>query len=147
MVNITQTTTVEARLAITGTTQAVTVTAEAPILQAETSQSGHVIEGNTIRQLPLSTRNFQQLLVLQAGAQSSVSNNTDLGRGDTAFSVNGQRTTSNSVRVNGIDANSIGTNSTPNLAVPSTESLQEFIVQTSLYDASNGRNSGAASKR
>lgn len=142
VVNITQTTTVEARLGITGTTQAVTVTAEAPILQAETSQSGHVIEGNTIRQLPLSTRNFQQLLVLQAGAQSSVSNNTDLGRGDTAFSVNGQRTTSNSVRVNGIDANSIGTNSTPNLAVPSTESLQEFIVQTSLYDASNGRNSG-----
>jgi Carboxypeptidase regulatory-like domain/TonB dependent receptor len=142
VVNITQTTTVEARLSITGTTQAVTVTAEAPILQAETSQSGHVIEGTTIRQLPLSTRNFQQLLVLQAGAQSSVSNNTDLGRGDTAFSVNGQRTTSNSVRVNGIDANSIGTNSTPNLAVPSTESLQEFIVQTSLYDASNGRNSG-----
>lgn len=142
VVNITQTTTVEARLGITGTTQAVTVTAEAPILQAETSQSGHVIEGTTIRQLPLSTRNFQQLLVLQAGAQSSVSNNTDLGRGDTAFSVNGQRTTSNSVRVNGIDANSIGTNSTPNLAVPSTESLQEFIVQTSLYDASNGRNSG-----
>ncbi|MEK6335721.1 MAG: carboxypeptidase regulatory-like domain-containing protein [Acidobacteriota bacterium] len=142
VVNITQTTTVEARLSITGTTQAVMVTAEAPILQAETSQSGHVIEGTTIRQLPLSTRNFQQLLVLQAGAQSSVSNNTDLGRGDTAFSVNGQRTTSNSVRVNGIDANSIGTNSTPNLAVPSTESLQEFIVQTSLYDASNGRNSG-----
>ena len=142
VVNITQTTTVEAQLSITGTTQAVTVTAEAPILQAETSQSGHVIEGTTIRQLPLSTRNFQQLLVLQAGAQSSVSNNTDLGRGDTAFSVNGQRTTSNSVRVNGIDANSIGTNSTPNLAVPSTESLQEFIVQTSLYDASNGRNSG-----
>ncbi|HWP54340.1 MAG TPA: carboxypeptidase regulatory-like domain-containing protein, partial [Pyrinomonadaceae bacterium] len=142
VVNITQTTTVEARLSITGTTQAVLVTAEAPILQTETSQSGHVIEGTTIRQLPLSTRNFQQLLVLQAGAQSSVSNNTDLGRGDTAFSVNGQRTTSNSVRVNGIDANSIGTNSTPNLAVPSTESLQEFIVQTSLYDASNGRNSG-----
>ena len=142
VVNITQTTTVEARLSIIGTTQAVMVTAEAPILQTETSQSGHAIEGTTIRQLPLSTRNFQQLLVLQAGAQSSVSNNTDLGRGDTAFSVNGQRTTSNSVRVNGIDANSIGTNSTPNLAVPSTESLQEFIVQTSLYDASNGRNSG-----
>ena len=142
VVNITQTTTVDAGLNISGATQAVTITTEAPILQAETSQSGHVIEGTTIRQLPLSTRNFQQLLVLQAGAQASVSNNTDLGRGDTAFSVNGQRTTSNSVKINGVDANSIGTNSTPNLAVPSTESLQEFIVQTSLYDASNGRNSG-----
>lgn len=142
VVNITQTTPVEARLNITGTTATVMVAAEASVLQAETSQSGHVIESGTIRQLPLSTRNFQQLLVLQAGAQASVPNSTDLGRGDTAFSVNGQRTTSNSVKINGIDANSIGTNSTPNLAVPSTESLQEFIVQTSLYDASNGRNAG-----
>ena len=81
-------------------------------------------------------------MTLQSGAQSSVSNNTELGRGDATISVNGQRTTSNSVRINGIDANSIGTNSTPNIAVPATDSLQEFVVQTSLYDASNGRNSG-----
>jgi len=144
VVNITQTTTVNAQLSVTGATASVTIEPETPVLQADTSQNGRVIEGETIRQIPLSTRNFQQLLVLQAGAQASVSNNTDLGRGDTAFSVNGQRTTSNSVRINGVDANSIGTNSTPNLAVPSTESLQEFIVQTSLYDASNGRNAGGA---
>ena len=142
VVNITQTTTVDAQLNITGTASNVEIQAEAPVLQAETSQNGRVIESATIRQVPLSTRNFQQLLVLQAGAQASVPNSTDLGRGDTAFSVNGQRTTSNSVKINGVDANSIGTNSTPNLAVPSTESLQEFIVQTSLYDASNGRNAG-----
>lgn len=142
VVNITQTTTLDVRLNLTGATATVVVAAEAPVVQAETSQSGRVIEGETLRQMPLSTRNFQQLLVLQAGAQASVPNSTDLGRGDTAFSVNGQRTTSNSVKINGVDANSIGTNSTPNLAVPSTESLQEFIVQTSLYDASNGRNAG-----
>ena len=142
VVNITQTTALEVRLSLTGTTATVVVAAEAPVVQAETSQSGRVIEGETLRQMPLSTRNFQQLLVLQAGAQASVPNSTDLGRGDTAFSVNGQRTTSNSVKINGVDANSIGTNSTPNLAVPTTESLQEFIVQTSLYDASNGRNAG-----
>src|SRR4030095_7359503 len=142
IVNITQTTIVNAQLNVSGTAANVEIAAEAPVLQAETSQNGRVIESGTIRQLPLSTRNFQQLLVLQAGAQASVPNSTDLGRGDTAFSVNGQRTTSNSVKINGIDANSIGTNSTPNLAVPSTESLQEFIVQTSLYDASNGRSAG-----
>ena len=39
---------------------------------------------------------------------------------------------SNNVKINGIDANSIGTNSTPNIAVPATDSIQEFIVQTSL---------------
>ena len=143
IVNITQTTTLDTRLAVTGVSyEPITVQAEAPVLQTETSQNGRVIEGATLRQLPLPTRNFQQLLTLQAGAQSSVSNNTELGRGDATISVNGQRTTSNSVRINGIDANSIGTNSTPNIAVPATDSLQEFVVQTSLYDASNGRNSG-----
>ncbi|HEY0427384.1 MAG TPA: TonB-dependent receptor [Pyrinomonadaceae bacterium] len=143
IVNITQTTTVDTALSVAGATvDPITVTAEAPVLQAESSQTGRVIEGTTIRQLPLPTRNFQQLLTLQSGAQSSVSNNTELGRGDATISVNGQRTTSNSVRINGIDANSVGTNSTPNIAVPATDSLQEFVVQTSLYDASNGRNSG-----
>jgi len=142
VVNITQTTSLDARLNLGVAAATVMVEAEAPVIQAETSQNGRVIESGTIRQMPLSTRNFQQLLVLQAGAQASVPNSTDLGRGDTAFSVNGQRTTSNSVKINGVDANSIGTNSTPNLAVPSTESLQEFIVQTSLYDASNGRSAG-----
>lgn len=142
VVNITQTTPVNVQLGLTGGTNIVTVEPEAPVLQSETSQNGRVIEGETIRQLPLATRNFQQLLTLQSGAQSSVSNNTDLGRGDNNISVNGQRSTSNSIRINGVDANSVGTNSTPNLAVPSTESLQEFVVQTSLYDASNGRNAG-----
>ena len=143
VVNITQTTALDVPLKVAGSMDSsVLITGETPVLQSETSQTGRVIEGETIRQLPLPTRNFQQLLTLQSGAQSSVSNNTDLGRGDNNISVNGQRTTSNSIRINGVDANSIGTNSTPNLAVPSTESLQEFIVQTSLYDASNGRNAG-----
>ena len=142
VVNITQTTTVDIQLGVGIDGGSVTVQADAPVLQTETSQQGRVIEGATLRQLPLPTRNFQQLLTLQAGAQSSVSNNTELGRGDATISVNGQRTTSNSVRINGVDANSIGTNSTPNIAVPATDSLQEFVVQTSLYDASQGRNAG-----
>ncbi len=142
VVNITQTTAVDVQLGVGIDAGSVTVQADAPVLQTETSQNGRVLTGETIRQLPLPTRNFQQLLTLQAGAQSSVSNNTELGRGDATISVNGQRTTSNSVRINGIDANSIGTNSTPNIAVPATDSLQEFVVQTSLYDASNGRNAG-----
>lgn len=140
IVNITQTATLEAQLQVTA--QDFGVTVEAPLVQTETAQTGRVVTGETLRQLPLPTRNFQQLLTLSPGAQSGVSNTTELGRGDATISVNGQRTTSNSVRINGIDANSIGTNSTPNIAVPATESLQEFIVQTSLYDASNGRNAG-----
>lgn len=141
IVNVTQTTTVNAALAV-GSIDDIQIDVQSPTIQVETSQNGRTVSGDTIRQLPLPSRNFQQLLALSPGAQTSVTNSTDLGRGDAVISVNGQRTTSNSVKINGVDANSIGTNSTPNIAVPSTDSLQEFIVQTSLYDASNGRNSG-----
>ena len=141
-INVTQTTSMPIRLDAAVVSGMVTVNAEPPLVQQETSQVGRVVEEQSLRQLPLPTRNFQQLLTLSPGTSASVSNNTELGRGDSIISVNGQRTTSNNVRINGIDANSIGTNSTPNIAVPSTDSLQEFIVQTSLYDASQGRNAG-----
>ena len=95
-----------------------------------------------MRDLPLPTRNFQQLLALTTGTSGPIQNSSELGRGDVPLYVNGQRSLSNSVVINGVDANSIGTGSTPNLAVPSIDSLQEFIVQTSMYDASQGRNAG-----
>jgi outer membrane receptor protein involved in Fe transport len=141
-VNVTQTATLNLKLEPSIQEETVTVTAEGTLVQQESSQVGRVIDERAIRQLPLPTRNFQQLLTLSPGTSASVSNNTELGRGDSVISVNGQRTTSNSVRINGIDANSVGTNSTPNIAVPATDSLQEFVVQTSLYDASQGRNAG-----
>ena len=141
-VQITETATVNITLGVGGGASTVTVTADPPTTQLESSQVGRVIDERAISQLPLPTRNFQQLLTLSPGAVASVSNNTELGRGDVTVSVNGQRTTSNNIRINGIDANSVGTNSTPNLAVPATDSLQEFIVQTSTYDATYGRNAG-----
>jgi outer membrane receptor protein involved in Fe transport len=141
-INITQTTSITVHLDPATVTSVVTVNADTPLVQQESSQIGRVIEDQTIRQLPLPTRNFQQLLTLSPGTSASVSNNTDLGRGDSIITVNGQRTTSNNVRINGIDANAIGTNGTPNIAAPATDTIQEFIVQTSLYDASQGRNAG-----
>lgn len=141
-VRITQTTRVDVTLLATAPTEVVTVTAEPPLVQETTSQMGRVIDERSIRQLPLPTRNFQQLLALSPGTIASLANNTEMGRGDIAISVNGQRTTSNNVVINGVEVNSPGTNSTPNLATPAPDAIQEFIVQTSLYDASHGRNAG-----
>lgn len=141
-VRITQTTSVNITLPPAAQIEVVTVTAEPPLVQETTSQQGRVVEERSIRQLPLPTRNFQQLLALSPGTVASLSNNTEMGRGDITISVNGQRTTSNNVLVNGVEINSPGTNSTPNLASPAPDAIQEFIVQTSLYDASHGRNPG-----
>jgi len=143
VVRITETASVDVRLKIASAKQeTITVQAAPPLVQTESPGRGSVIEETEIRQLPLPTRNFQQLLTLTTGTSGPVQNSSELGRGAAPIYVNGLRATSNSVVINGIDANSIGTGSTPNLAVPATDSLQEFIVQTSQYDASQGRVAG-----
>lgn len=141
-VKITQTSVVDVALKVGAEATTVSVTGEAQLVQTESSAKGSVIDEQQIRALPLPTRNFQQLLTLTTGTSGSLTNSSDLGRGDVAVYVNGQRSLSNNVIVNGVDANSIGTGESPNLAVPAIDSLQEFIVQTSLYDASAGRNTG-----
>jgi outer membrane receptor protein involved in Fe transport len=142
VVQITESTVADVSLKVAGTPTTVSVTGESPLVQTESSARGTVIDETQVRDLPLPTRNFQQLLALTTGTSGSIQNSSDLGRGDAAVYVNGQRALSNSVVINGVDANSIGTGSMPNLSVPSIDSLQEFIVQTSMYDASSGRNAG-----
>lgn len=141
-VKITETSVVDIELKLAGAATEVSVTSELPLVQTESSARGTVIDQTQVRELPLPTRNFQQLLALTPGTSGSIQNSSELGRGDAPLYVNGQRALSNSIVINGVDANSIGTGSLPNLAVPSIDSLEEFIVQTSLYDASQGRNAG-----
>ncbi len=141
-VQITQSVNVSPLLGVAGTSTTVSVTAEAPLLNTEDATNGRVIDERQVHDLPLPTRNFEQLLSLSPGVTSNIANNTALGRGDADINVGGQQATSNNVVIDGIQANSIGTNSTPNLAVPSPDAIQQFIVQTALYDATQGRNTG-----
>jgi hypothetical protein len=142
-VRITESSTVDVKLQLATRREAAEVVAQEPMVETESAARGEVIPSSAIRQLPLVTGNFQQLLTLTPGASGAINNSSDLGRGDAVFSVNGQRTLSNSIVLNGVDISSIGTGSTPNLAVPATDSLEEFIVQTNLYDAAQGRNAGS----
>ncbi len=142
VVRITETTNLDIRLEVASQKAVVEVQVQPELVQTQDAARGTVIEQEQIRQLPLPTRNFQQLLTLTTGTSGPVQNSAELGRGAAPIYVNGNRSTSNSIVINGADANSIGTGSTPNLAVPATDTLQEFIVQTSQYDASQGRVAG-----
>ncbi|MFZ1918745.1 MAG: TonB-dependent receptor [Terriglobales bacterium] len=140
-VRITLSTTVDVQLTVAGSKESITVQAE-PVVVQDSDAEGRVIGDTQVNQLPLPTRNYTQLLALSSGAVSSLPNNAELGRGDADINVNGQRSTSNNVIIDGTEANSPGTNTTPSLTVPPPDAIQEFIVQTSMYDASQGRNSG-----
>ncbi len=113
-----------------------------PIVQSDSPQLGRVVDSRTVAELPLATRNFTQILGLSTGTATYLPDNTAVGRNSQNISVNGGRVTNNNFQINGIDANSQGTNSAPSLSVPAPESIQEFKVQTSLYDATFGRSGG-----
>jgi hypothetical protein len=141
-VALTETSTVNATLPVGALTETVTVTAAPSLAQTEDSQMGRVVDTRAVSELPLATRNFTQLLSLSPGTATYLPDNTSVGRNSQNISVNGGRVTNNNFQINGIDANSMGTNSAPSLAVPAPETIQEFKVQTSLYDATFGRSGG-----
>jgi outer membrane receptor protein involved in Fe transport len=103
---------------------------------------GNVISENVLHELPLATRNFTSLLALNAGTSSSLPDATEAGRGLPVVFVAGQRGTANNLVINGTDANDLGANNFSTVPVPSLDSIEEFRVQTSLYDASEGKTSG-----
>jgi hypothetical protein len=142
-VAITETTTVDTQLEVGALTdESVVVVATGGALQSEGAQLGRVVDSRAVAELPLATRNFTQILSLSPGTATYLPDNTAVGRNSQNISVNGARVTNNNFQINGIDANSMGTNSAPSLSVPAPETIQEFKVQTSLYDATFGRSGG-----
>ncbi len=121
-----------------------------PLLQTENVALGRVIDQTTIVELPLVNRNYTQILGLTAGTNTDVVDATQLGAGSQEIRANGARSGDNNFMLNGVDANSYGANmteATPNsgggLAIPAPDTIQEFKVQNSLYDAQYGRGGGA----
>jgi hypothetical protein len=150
-VNATERVTLNVTLNLAEVTTSVDVSAEAPLVQTETTALGRVIDERMIASLPLPTKNYTQLLALSPGAAASIADTAALGRGSINISSSGARVVANSFTLDGVDANNIhqnlasentvGSNGAP---VPSTEVIQEFKVQTSQYDAQSGRNGGAS---
>ena len=143
-VTITETTSVNVELSVAEISIDPVVVLFAPFVKSEGPQLGRVINSRAVSELPLATRNFTQILALSPGTSVALPDNTALGRNSQNVSVNGVRVTQNNFELNGIDANNIGTNAAALLAVPAPETIQEFTVQTSLYDATFGRGGGGS---
>jgi len=141
-VRITETTRLTAKLAPLRVMQKVDVQAEVQTIETTTATTGQAIEERTIRELPLATQNFQQLLTLSSGAQSELNASAQLGRGNARIIVNGQREDNNNYLIEGISATDYNVSQSTNVPLPNPDVIEEFKVQTSLYDASQGRNSG-----
>jgi hypothetical protein len=104
--------------------------------------TGQSLGAQTITDLPLATRNFQQLLTLSAGASSDLNGAAQLGRGQVYIHVNGGREDNNNYLIDGITVADYAFGELTYTPLPSPDAIEEFKVSTSLYDATQGRNGG-----
>jgi hypothetical protein len=176
-----RTTTVNAKLLPGKVSSTVTVEAT-PLLNQTDTTTGYTLSESQITEMPLGTGSFTQLAILSPGVSADLLNTagTNAGLGNQAIWANGQRDTSNSFTVNGVDANNIfngkstsqvsssrvavnigenGNGNNPSgeivtstsvygaigqaLPSPPPETIEEMQVNSAMYDASQGSNSGA----
>src|SRR5258708_3311826 len=142
VVRVTETTRMIATLSPQSVQQHIEVQAQVQAVDTTDATTGQAIETGTIRSLPLATQNFQQLLTLSTGAQSELNAASQLGRGEVRIQVNGQREDNNNYSIEGISVTDYNVAELTNTPLPNPDVVQEFKVQTSLYDATQGRNAG-----
>jgi hypothetical protein len=142
IVRITETTRLTATVKPSVVKETVEVESQIAAIDTTTATTGQSLGNTTITNLPLATRNFQQLLTLSAGASSDLNNASQLGRGAVYIHVNGGREDNNNYLIEGISASDYAFGELTYTPLPSPDAIQEFKVSTSLYDASQGRNGG-----
>lgn len=150
-------------LSVGATSEVVTVTAGAPMVNTTDGSVSTVVDQNYVANMPLNGRSFQDLILLTPGSVTqSPQNGPNSQLGQTGeFSINGQRPEANYYTVDGASANvgaapgvmmlewagasgsvpsSTALGTTQSLV--SVDDLKEFRVQSSTYSAEYGRNPG-----
>ena len=141
-VRVTETTRVTIALKPGTVSEKVEISAQVTTVETSNATTGQSLGTATVRELPLATQNYQQLLTLSTGAQSDLNDASQLGRGSVKLFVNGQREDNNNYLIEGISATDYNVAQATYVPLPNPDVIQEFKVQTSLYDASQGRNGG-----
>jgi hypothetical protein len=127
-------------------TQVEVITSNTLEVETQSSQLGEVLESDQMLAVPLNGRAFTDLLSLQPG----VAPGTNIEASDTptpsgslntgSVSVNGGRGASNGFMINGGNTND-GVENTAAI-IPNLDSIQEFRIITSNFDAEYGNYSG-----
>ncbi len=142
-------TTANLQLTVGSAQQAITVQAGGEMLQTENASNGSTTNHLTVTALPLTNRNFTQILQLSPGIASRLPDAGALGRNTVDVNVNGARVADNSYQIDGEDASNLqeqgtgGVFAESGISIPNPDALEEFRVQTGQYDATYGRGSGA----
>src|SRR5262249_54301439 len=124
---------VDLTLQLGAVSESVEVKAAAPLLEANTSSVGQVVESKAVSDLPLNGRNFAQLAILSPGAIGvgfgpagtiGSGSRPDDTRPGAELMVNGNREMSNNFMLDGVDDN-FRRNALITIRPP-VEAIQEF---------------------
>lgn len=128
--------------------QQVEVTAHADIMDTDTASLGQTIEQRTVNDLPLNGRNYLTLGSLSPGVipqipasegpASFVASTT--GRSDRSILVGGQRESSTSYLLDGVELRNPRVGDTA--INPSLDAIQEFIIQRNFFEPEFGNSPG-----
>ena len=136
-------------LKVGAASESVTVTSEAPVLNLVDASIGNPFNETQVKQIPLEGRSVPELLSLQAGV-AYTGNRPDLldpkvkDQDTRSGSVNGARSDQSNISLDGVDVNDQSNGYAFTSVLPTTlDSVQEFRVTTSNYNADQGEGSGA----
>ena len=147
---VAQTTTLNIQLELGATTETVSVTSEAPLIETGEAKVSGQIEEMEVADLPLVGRNFMTLVVLtpgvvglpSGGGQAYAQATGDIFSAEYGVNLsgNGQRAESNSFNVDGASVNASPRGGVVNHN-PNADSVQELRVSVNNFSAEYGRNS------
>ena len=134
---------VDFSLQVGAVAEKVTVTGEAPLVDTTSATVSSLVDEKTMRELPLSGRNFTDLTAIQPGALfvTTVSPTVRTG-GGRKISVNGARPAQTLYMLDGVETMNIAANMAPSSVLGrqlGTEAVREFNVLINNYGAQYGR--------
>jgi Carboxypeptidase regulatory-like domain/TonB dependent receptor len=154
-VHVTETVQLELHPRLATLSNSLKVSAQPALVQTENAALGRVVNERAVSDLPLVTRNFAQIASLSPGVITGVSNAGELGLGGAALGqiaksndgifAHGMRSYDNNWQLDGISVSDVQASGAGSggIPIPNPDTIQEFKVQTGLYDAAYGRYAGA----
>jgi hypothetical protein len=149
-VAITETPVLNQKLEVGAQTEQVTVESTAETIQTQNATVGALVGAKEVTDLPLSSRNYTQIIDLSPGVVANVASAAAVGNGTQDINVNGMGSDQNNYMMDGATVTNYGSGggaqsgNFPGIGIPNPDSIQEFKIQTSQYDAEYGRNPGAS---
>jgi len=145
VLNVSQASTIDIKMALGSQSDTVTVTSEAPLLETEKSDRGAVLSLRTVEEVPLGVRNPIELVEIVPGV-TQITQRYDLtpftNNGNSNYAFNGMNGDATENLLDGAPNDMLYSGLNTIAYIPAVDAVAEFKALTTPFDAQYGRNGG-----